>query len=95
MNILQANSGDAIDHQDSPEIRRGTMESREYIIRYNTVHGAMLQIREGMRIEVRFSIRMGKKYLTKRTVHRVELIQRGLHNSQRQAFLLEIVYSLW
>lgn len=62
---------------------------------YNTVHGAMLQIREGMRIEVRFSIRMGKKYLTKRTVHRVELIQRGLHNSQRQAFLVEIVYSLW
>ena len=62
---------------------------------YNTVHGAMLQIREGMRIEVRFSIRMGKNYLTKRTVHRVELIQRGLHNSQRQAFLLEIVYSLW
>ena len=48
-----------------------------------------------MRIEVRFSIRMGKKYLTKRTVHRVELIQPGLHNSQRQAFLLEIVYSLW
>ena len=33
---------------------------------YNTVHGAMLQIREGMRIEVRFSIRMGKKLLDKK-----------------------------
>ena len=33
---------------------------------YNTVHGAMLQIREGMRIEMRFSIRMGKILLDKK-----------------------------